>query len=133
MSASILRAEQVIWLTLLELMGGESVGTLTNTRPLISGVSRISKKLEFESSPCLDLASSFGSVDPLIRNIAQRFGSVGAAEVPMEVRHWKNPKFKVCMSSIALYMLSVFETARGGWWFSRNLRIAFLIISGSRP
>jgi hypothetical protein len=100
MTASFLRAEQVIWLTLLEMMGGASVGTLTNTRPLISGLSSTSKKLEFESRPCHALTSSFGSVDPLIRNIVLRFDAVGAAEVPMEVRHWKNPQFKVSASSI---------------------------------
>ena len=123
MTASSLRAEQVIWLTLLEMMGGAAVGTLTNTRPLISGMSSTSRRLEFAPSPSLGLSSSFGAVEPLIRNLAISFRHVGVAEVPTEVRHWKNPQFKVCTSSIELHVLSAFETASGGTGFSRSVSV----------
>lgn len=95
MSPFVLRAEQVMWLTLLELMGGASAGALTNAIPLISGMSPTSNKLEFQSSKCLALTSSFASVDPVVTNLVMGFSPVGITDVPMEVVHWKNPKFQV--------------------------------------
>ena len=92
---SILHAEQVLWLTLVEMMGGGSVGSLTNSVHLITGISDKSKKLEFESSPSLALTSSFGSVNPVIANLVMKFSFLGEKEVPIEVRHWKSPWMKV--------------------------------------
>jgi hypothetical protein len=92
---SILRAEQVLWLTLVEMMGGGSVGSLTNSIHLITGMSDSSKKLEFESSASLAMTSSFGSVDPVIANLIMKFSFLGEKEVPLEVWHWKSPWMKV--------------------------------------
>jgi hypothetical protein len=51
----------------------------------------------FESSPSHALTSSFGSIDPVLTNTIIQFSHLKQTEVPIQVLHWKNSQFEVCL------------------------------------
>ena len=102
MTPSILRAEQITWLTLVDMMGGSFVKCLSNSVTLITGISDTLNKLEFSLSTNY-MNTSFDSIDPVMTDIICKFSDVGEAEIPVDIQHWKNPDFQVCTSRIKFY------------------------------
>lgn len=131
MTPSILRAEQVIWLTLVDMMGGPVVKPLTSSVMLINGL-ETSNTLKYdlddkEASTKLSLGriGSFSMADIFIKACAT---SSCETKLQMELKRWKNPDFKVCIDELLLHLRSSYTLkllGTGSKWSRSLLRISF--------
>ena len=95
-------------------MGGKVAEPLTNSVGLINGLSDVSNKLSFDLCQPRPLLS-FGSVDPALVDIIVNFDAMGGEmAVPIDIRHWRNPNFKVCIYSDVFCVIYTLKSIGAG-------------------
>ena len=111
MTNSILSAKRAIWLRLLDILGGH-VQPSINSADLFTG-----------SSNTLDRLNSNLDDEEALIGVVAKFPLGGEAEIPTELRCWKNPDFKVCMATFYLTPVKLMkcrEKSTMVLWHSEN-------------
>jgi hypothetical protein len=104
MTPSILRAEQDVWLTLVDIMGGDVNNNDIPLPHFLSLVNRDPNSLEYNLHDEEASTSSLGSVGFSATGVMAKVSAVKDMEIPVELRRWKNPDFKVCTNSTEVYI-----------------------------
>lgn len=100
MTNSVLSAERALWLSLISILAGHAQ-PLNNFPNPSTGSSMAPHRLDFELDGEEGLSGALATPP-----------SVGEVEIPVELRHWRNPDFKV--GTAVLYFTPVKLIQRRG-------------------